>query len=90
MGEEADADWQDGLVEWGIEDAQRYFADKMEEAMRGGPPHKQRQTALRVRGRSFETVELDDAGKVIEPPRCTCGSMIVVHRPKCPFYGLTT
>lgn len=23
MGEEADADWQEGLVEWGIEDAKR-------------------------------------------------------------------
>lgn len=55
-----------------------------------GPPRKQRQTALRVRGRSFETVELDDDGKIIEPVRCTCGSMIVFHRPQCPFYCLTT
>ena len=87
MGEEAGADWQDGLT-------QRWFADRMEsklmEAMLGGPPRKQRQTALRVRGRSFETVELDDSGNVVEPLRCTCGGMIVVHQPKCPFYCLTT
>ena len=55
-----------------------------------GPPRKQRQTALRVRGRSFETVELDDDGKVIEPVRCACGGMIVIHRPNCPFYCVTT
>lgn len=24
MGDEADADWQDGLVEWGIEDARKF------------------------------------------------------------------
>ena len=28
MGEEADADWQDGLVEWGIEDAKRYYGQQ--------------------------------------------------------------
>jgi hypothetical protein len=55
-----------------------------------GPPRKRRQTALRVRGRTFETVELDDDGKVIEPLRCTCGGMIVIHGPKCPFHCLTT
>lgn len=25
MGDEADADWHDGLVEWGIEDAIKYY-----------------------------------------------------------------
>jgi hypothetical protein len=83
MGEEADADWQDGLVEWGIEDAQRWMDEKIMEAVRGGPPRKQRQTALRARGNGFETVEL-------EPLRCTCGGMIVIHGPKCPFRCLTT
>jgi hypothetical protein len=37
MGEEADADWQDGLVEWGIEDtreALRRAADEALEAAR--------------------------------------------------------
>lgn len=89
MGEEADADWQDGLVEWGIEDAQRWLDDKMMEAMMGGRKQKPRQTALRAHGRSFETVELDADGKIIEPLRCTCGGMIVMHQPKCHFYCLT-
>lgn len=93
MGEEADADWQDGLGEWSEEDTRRWMADKMEEAIRkaySGPVRKQRQTALRVRGRTFETVELDDAGKVIKPLRCTCGGMIIMHRPACPFYCMVT
>jgi hypothetical protein len=64
--------------------------DLFVEAAMGGAPRKPRQTALRVRGRTFETVELDDAGKIIEPVRCTCGGMIVMHRPQCPFYCLTT
>lgn len=55
-----------------------------------GAPRKQRHTALRVRGNGYETVELDDAGNVIEPLRCICGGMIVIHRPTCPFYCLTT
>lgn len=63
---------------------------EIEKALLGPSPHKQRQTALRIRGRSFETVELDDDGKIIEPVRCTCGDMIVMHRPTCPFYCMTT
>lgn len=94
MGEEADADWQDGLGEWGEEDTRRWMAEKMDEAFRRaltGPERKQRQTALRVRGRTtFETVELDDDGKIIEPVRCICGGMIVMHRPSCPFYCMVT
>lgn len=70
------------------------FAKKIEdaafEAMMGGPARKQPQRAIRLRGNGFETVELDDAGNVIEPLRCTCGGMIVIHGPKCPFYCLTT
>lgn len=50
-----------------------------------GSPRKKRQTALRVRGNGFETVELDDAGNVIEPARCICGHYSVMHRPNCPF-----
>lgn len=50
-----------------------------------GPVRKQRQTALRVRGRSFEVVELDDDGNIIEPPpRCCYGS--VLHAPNCKFW----
>jgi hypothetical protein len=55
-----------------------------------GPVRKQRQTALRLHGRSFETVELDDAGNVIEPIRCICGSFAVIHRPNCPFNYMVT
>jgi hypothetical protein len=64
--------------------------ERMMEAILGGSPPKQRQTALRLRGNGFETVELDDSGNVIEPLRCTCGGMIVIHQPQCPFYCLTT
>ena len=53
---------------------------KLFEALMGGPA-----TALRLRGRSFEVVELDDDGKIIEPVRCTCGCWAVLHRPGCPF-----
>ena len=94
MGDEADADWQDGLVEAGIEDTQRWLAERMDaalmKAMCGSDPRKQRQMALRMRGRLFETVELDDSGNVIEPIRCTCGSYAVLHWPKCPFAYATT
>lgn len=81
MGDEADADWQAGLSEWGEEDIRQWLADKLYAATERafmGPPRKQRQTALRVRGRAFETVELDDSGRVIEPPRpCPrCGPVL--------------
>lgn len=55
-----------------------------------GPVRKQPQTALRARGNGFEVVDLDDAGSVIEPLRCTCGLVFLMHQPKCPFYCLTT
>ncbi|HEY8751614.1 MAG TPA: hypothetical protein VIM11_26770 [Tepidisphaeraceae bacterium] len=77
-----------------MSDIERKIAKKLDdlfiEAMMGGPPKKQRQTALRARGRGFETVELDDAGNVIEPVRCICGAYAVIHRPNCPFaYAMT-
>lgn len=28
MGDEADADWQHGLVEWGIEDSRNYYRER--------------------------------------------------------------
>lgn len=84
MGDEADADWQEGLVEAGMEDMQRWIDEKMESVFRC-PPRKQCQTAFRLRGRSFETVELDAAGKVIEPPpRCCYGT--VLHAPNCKYW----
>lgn len=51
-----------------------------------GQPQKQRQTALRVRGRMFETVEIDDAGNIIEPPRPCCYGA-VIHAPNCKSWG---
>jgi hypothetical protein len=70
-------------------DIERKLAKKLEdlfiEAMMGGPVRKKPQIALRLRGSSFETVEIDDAGNVIEPfPRCCCGT--VVHAPNCKFW----
>lgn len=41
-----------------------------------GPPVRQPQTALRVLGRGFEVVQLDDAGNVIEPCR-KCGPVLM-------------
>jgi hypothetical protein len=76
MGEEADADLEAGLIEWAAAELAANI-----EAMMNGP--KQRRTALRLRGRSFESVEIDDDGKIIEPVRCNCA---VVHMPNCPFY----
>jgi hypothetical protein len=77
-----------------MNDTERKLAERMDalfmETMLGGKPQKRRQTALRVRGRSFETVELDDAGNVIEPVRCICGRGAIMHQPKCPFYCLVT
>jgi len=72
-----------------IEKVKQAFERALTEAMMGGPPKKQRHTAIRARGNGFETVELDDAGKVIEPIRCNCGP--VVHwRSDCPFaYGMS-
>ncbi len=56
---------------------------------RGGGK-QQRQTALRARGNGFEMVELDDAGKIIEPIRCTCGAIVVLmHRKGCPMEYFT-
>jgi hypothetical protein len=72
-------------------DVERRLAKKLDElfmeAMMGGPAPKQPQTALRMRGNSFETVKLDDAGNVIEPPpRCCWGTFI--HAPNCKTWGI--
>lgn len=65
-----------------MNDIERKLAKKLEDLFMAavlGSPKKQPQTALRVRGRSFETVELDDDGNVIEPPpRCwKCGPVLL-------------
>lgn len=80
------------LAEVSPEDIQRVracFDRALEQAIFGLEP-KPRQTALRVVGNGFETVELDDDGKIIEPVRCTCGSYIVFHRPNCPFFCIVS
>lgn len=81
MGDEADADWQAGLIDAGRELVEQSIL---------GPRHKPRQTALRLRGRSVETVEIGDDGKIIEPLRCTCGTYLCMHAPSCPFYCAMT
>lgn len=76
-----------------MDDIMQKLAKQMEEQLFAaiiGLPRKQRQTALRVRGNGYETVELDDDGKIIEPLRCICGGAVYHMNPKCPFYCLTT
>jgi len=70
----------------------RWLAEKMDAALMKqalGGHRKPRQTVLRVRGRTFETVELDDAGNVIEPPAPCCQSWGVLHAPNCKSWGVT-
>lgn len=75
-----------------MDDMMQKLAKQMEEQLFAaivGPPRKQRQTALRVRGNGYETVELDDDGKIIEPPpRCCYGT--VLHAPNCKTWGSLT
>lgn len=71
-----------------IEDfyAERLARDLID-ACFGGYPQKQRPTAIRARkhGYGFEVVELDDAGKVIEPePPCLrCGPVLACAKHIC-------
>jgi hypothetical protein len=69
-------------------DIEQELAKRIEDHFRAammGSPRKQPQTALRVRGNGFEAVELDDDGKIIEPPpRCCYGT--VLHAPNCKFW----
>ena len=66
--------------------------EKLEAEMRktvfGGPVAEQRMTALRASGTSFETVEIDKDGFVIEPVRCTCGkgSVFLFYSNDCPLH----
>lgn len=76
-----------------MDDMMQKLAKQMEDQLFSaitGPSRKQRQTALRARGNGFETVELDDDGKIIEPPRCICGGAIYHANPRCPFYYVIT
>lgn len=71
-----------------MKDLQERFAKELEaklfEDLMGGPAKKPHQTALRLSGRSFETVELDDNGNVIEPPQRCCNG-VVLHEPGCKY-----
>lgn len=49
MSDEADADWDASLIEAGRE----YVENQMRDALFGGKSRKQRQTALRLRGRAL-------------------------------------
>ncbi len=42
MGDEADADWQDGLVEWGIKDAENLMKDRRIQTRNDVPFRKQK------------------------------------------------
>jgi hypothetical protein len=55
-----------------------------------GPARKQPQTAIRLRGNGYETVELDDAGNVIEPPPPCCRPWGGLHAPDCKTWGSLT
>jgi hypothetical protein len=83
---------------WNVIDRQtqewiRRFATELEAkafaTMMGSSAKKQRQTALRVRGSTFETIELDDDGKIIEPPAPCCRPWGVLHAPNCKSWGIT-
>ena len=44
MGDEADADWQDGLIEWGIEDARNQLRVREDKyRLRKGMPKRRAQ-----------------------------------------------
>lgn len=63
--------------------------DKMMAEAIGVPPKPNRLTALRYTGSRFESVEVDDDGKIIEPPpRCCYGT--VMHAPNCKSWGIVT
>lgn len=64
-----------------MEKIMRELAERIENdlfATMTGPVQKQPQTALRLRCGRLETVQLDDAGNVVEPPpRCwKCGPVL--------------
>ena len=69
------------------------FARMLEKSLREtlmGLQPAPKPTALRYRHGRVETVELDSAGNIIEPVRCSCGSRAVFHSSRCPFaYGVT-
>ena len=75
-----------------MKDVEQWLAKRIEQAFMDaltGPKVKRPQTALRALGNGFEVVELDDAGKVVEPPpRCCYGT--VLHAPNCRFWATCT
>lgn len=77
-----------------MDDLERRLAKAMDEAIMAamlGPPRKQKQTALQLSpGGGFRVVELDDAGKVVEPPPPCCHSWGAMHAPNCKTWGSLT
>lgn len=55
------------------------MVDRMIDETIGGPPKINKLTALRYVGGRFESVEIDDNGLIIEPPRrCPkCGPVLL-------------
>lgn len=45
MGEEADADWEAGLVEWGIEDAREWYRQQLAKVPRKDKAPRPRRAA---------------------------------------------
>jgi hypothetical protein len=65
------------------------FVDKMMAEAICLPQKPNRLTALRYVGGRFESVEIDDDGKIIEPPaRCCYGT--VLHAPNCKSWGIVS
>ena len=65
------------------------FVDKLMAETIGFPPKPNRLTALRYVGGRFESVEIDDDGKIIEPPpRCCYGA--ILHAPNCKSWGIVS
>jgi hypothetical protein len=64
-----------------MDEIARKIAERLEVDMLAafGAPKNPPQTALRLRGRAFETVRLDDDGNIIEPPKpCSrCGPFLL-------------
>lgn len=65
------------------------LVEKMMAEAIGFPPTPNKLTALRYVGGRFEAVEIDNDGKIIEPPPPCCYGG-VLHAPNCKSWGLVT
>lgn len=65
-----------------MEDVKQWLAKRIEQTFMDavtGPKVGRPQTALRARGNGFEVVEIDEAGRIIEPPKpcLRCGPVLL-------------